>query len=60
MHNAGKFTKVKCNKTSNKKVTKVWVLVLFPSGDSVLPSSYLLGIYHASAILVAKDDSSDK
>ena len=47
---------VKCNKISNKNIIKVGVLVPFTAGDSALPSTYLLGIYYASAMFVARDD----
>lgn len=48
--------RVKCNKTSNKNLTKVGVLIPFPADDSALPSAYLLGIYYAPAMFVARDD----
>ena len=48
--------RVKCNKTSNKNLTKVGVLIPFPADDSASPSAYLLGIYYVPAMFVARDD----
>ena len=47
---------VKCDVTSNRNIIKVGILMSYTANEKVISSGYLLGLYYASAMFVARDD----